>query len=102
MTEIKHLTTKEGESLLNSGNPASEYDSYYPRKMLSRDSFFSLNGKWDFECEDFSGKINVPFAPESLLSGVCRVYKNGAPLVYKKSFSLNEDFIKERVILHFG
>ncbi len=102
MIEIKHLTTKEGESLLNSGNPASEYDSYYPRKMLIRSSFFSLNGEWDFECEEFSGKINVPFAPESLLSGVCRVYKNGAPLVYKKSFSLNEGFIKERVILHFG
>ena len=102
MTEIKHLTTKDGESLLNSGNPASEYDSYYPRKMLSRDSFFSLNGEWDFECEDYKGKINVPFAPESLLSGVCRVFKNGAPLVYKKSFSLDEDFIKERVILHFG
>lgn len=102
MTEIKHLTTKDGESLLNSGNPASEYDSYYPRKMLSRDSFFSLNGEWDFECEDYKGKINVPFAPESLLSGVCRVFKNGAPLVYKKSFSLDEGFIKERVILHFG
>ena len=102
MTEIKHLTTKDGESLLKSDNPSSEYDSYYPRKMLSRDSFFSLNGEWDFECEDYKGKINVPFAPESLLSGVCRVFKNGAPLVYKKSFSLDEGFIKERVILHFG
>ena len=102
MTEIKHLTTKEGEALLNSGNPSSAYNSYYPRKMLSRDSFFSLNGEWDFECEDYKGKINVPFAPESLLSGVCRVFKNGAPLVYKKSFSLDEGFIKERVILHFG
>ena len=102
MIEIKHLTTKEGESLLNSGSPSSAYDSYYPRKMLARDSFFSLNGEWDFECQDYKGEINVPFAPESLLSGVCRVFKNGAPLVYKKSFSLDEDFIKERVILHFG
>ncbi len=102
MEKIKHLLTKEGEALLNSNTVDKAYESYYPRKTLVRDSFFSLNGKWDFKCEDFSGEINVPFAPESLLSGVCRVFKNGAPLVYKKRFSLDGGFNIGRVILHFG
>lgn len=102
MIKIKHLTTKEGEGLLKLDNPSLKYESYYPRKTLVRDSFFSLNGKWDFSCADFSGEINVPFVPESLLSGICRVFENGVPIVYKKRFSLPEGFMRERVILHFG
>ena len=102
MTQIRHLSTKEGEKLLRLNEPTRAYKDYYPRKSLVRDSFFSLNGEWDFSCEDFIGIINVPFAPESLLSVVTRVFKNGAPIVYKKRFTLNSDFIKERVILHFG
>ena len=100
--EIKHLLTNEGEKLFCSGNMSSAYESYYPRKTLVRDSFFSLNGKWDFSCEDFSGEINVPFAPESLLSGVCRVFKSGSPMVYKKRFTLPEGFLRDRVIINFG
>lgn len=107
MAKIKHLLTKEGQRLLELSSPSEAYKDYYPRKTMVRDSFFSLNGEWDFSCEDYSGKINVPFAPESLLSGVCRVFKNGAPRVYKKSFSLTSDFAcaesgASRVILHFG
>ncbi len=107
MIKIKHLLTKDGEALLKSENPSSEYDSYYPRKMMQRESFFSLNGKWNFSCQDYNGEINVPFAPESILSGVNRVFKNGAPIVYKKHFSLSDTFTSggldgKRVILHFG
>ena len=48
----------------------------YPRPQLVRDSFLSLNGKWDFKiCDsadipgEYTEKILVPFPPESLLSG---------------------------------
>ena len=50
----------------------------YPRPQMVRDSFLNLNGIFDYaivpkETEwvtDFDGEILVPFAVESLLSGV--------------------------------
>ena len=94
--EIKHLLTELGENL--SGN---EYD-LYPRPSLVRDSFLSLNGTWEFKADDFNGVITVPYPPESRLSRVNRVFKDGTSLFYKKRFTVEPGFIKDRVILHFG
>ena len=81
----------------------------YPRPQLRRDSFFCLNGQWDFEAgqsaeipAEFSRKITVPFPPESALSGVNELFSEKSRLYYKKTFSLPEGFVKERVLLHFG
>lgn len=79
----------------------------YPRPSMKRDSFFTLNGKWDFaisksEPEEYSEKILVPFPPESALSGIERTHKYGEKLYYKRSFELPDGFIKDRIILHFG
>ncbi len=80
----------------------------YPRPQLKRNSFFCLNGEWDFSIESggnepkFDRKILVPFSPETLLSGVCEVPTEGATLCYRRTFSLPKGFKKERVILHFG
>ena len=80
----------------------------YPRPQLKRDSFFCLNGDWDFEVtsgempEEFGRKIKVPFPPESALSAVDELFSEKSRLYYKKTFSLPEGFVKERVILHFG
>ncbi len=81
----------------------------YPRPMLKRDSFFSLNGEWDFaavKSEDFptfyTEKIIVPFPPESYLSGINRILDIDDILYYRRTFVLPDGFIKERVILHFG
>ncbi|MBQ1262905.1 MAG: hypothetical protein IIX89_01290, partial [Oscillospiraceae bacterium] len=80
----------------------------YPRPQLKRDSFFCLNGDWDFEVtggempEEFGRKIKVPFPPESALSGIDELFSEKSRLYYKKTFSLPEGFVKERVILHFG
>ena len=58
----------------------SYYDKYYPRPLLKRNSFFSLNGKWKLNNED----IEIPFAPESDLAN----YKGHLDsLIYEKSFS---------------
>ena len=74
----------------------------YPRPQFKRDSFISLNGEWDFECGGFKSKITVPYAPESLLSGVEKTFSDGDELIYKRIFELPEGFKKERIILHFG
>ncbi len=92
---------------------ASEMDASlpwneYPRPSMVRESFFCLNGAWNFAvCEagatpKYSEKILVPFPPESLLSGVqCEIPK-GSVMHYKRIFSLPEGFAKEKIVLHFG
>ncbi len=79
--------------------------SYHPDPMFCRESFLSLNGSWDFKVYhkkklDFSGKISVPFPPESELSGVGRITKADDLLVYERKFSVDE--INGHILLHFG
>ena len=67
---IHDLYTPEGETL--QGTPWQ----VYPRPQLKRNSYVNLNGIWDFAVYDqpeFPAEdlqINVPFCPESLLSGL--------------------------------
>lgn len=70
--------------------------SRYPRPHMKRDSYFNLNGTWKLN----QSEILVPFPPQSTLSG----YKKrvGDHLTYVKHFTLPKDFIKDRVLLHFG
>lgn len=102
MPDFKKLYTAEGEAL--SGAVHNEY----PRPQLKRDSFFCLNGEWDF-CvtqgdtpDHYDRKIRVPFPPQSLLSGVGEEFKKSDVLYYKREFSLPDGFVKSRVILHVG
>lgn len=97
--EFHILISKHGKSL-----PEVPWN-VYPRPMMKRDSFLCLNGTWTFFIkgqEEEKREILVPFAPESALSGICRVYEEGDTLVYTKKFVLPEGFLKERVLLHFG
>ncbi len=79
----------------------------YPRPQLRRESFYCLNGKWDFAVTKstlppvFDRKIIVPFAPETLLSGIGETYEDSDVLWYKRRFALPDGFRKERVLLHF-
>lgn len=81
----------------------------YPRPSMVRDSFFCLNGKWDFaltggeEPQEYTDKILVPFPPESYLSGFNRSVKCKT-MYYRRTFTLPEGFCGEgdRVLLHFG
>ncbi len=104
--EIADLYTAAGERLYNS--PEEIPWNEYPRPQLRRNSFFCLNGWWDFMVTegdapcDYSERIRVPFSPESLLSGVHRVPPIGAHLYYRRTFSLPPAFIKTRVLLHCG
>ena len=68
----------------------------YPRPQLRRKSYISLNGPWELNGKE----IQVPFAPQSRLSG----YKGsiGERLTYTKKFAFPPDFRQGRAILHFG
>jgi len=80
----------------------------YPRPCLRRDSFFSLDGEWEFSAKprgfepDLTKKIRVPFPPESALSGIGEVFPDGTELCYHRRFTLPDGFLRDRVILHIG
>ena len=87
----------------------SEVWQVYPRPQLRRDSYVNLNGWWDFEIcheailpEKYERKIQVPFCPESQLSGVEQRVLPGQYLFYRRSFTLPEGFCRDRVLLHVG
>ena len=80
----------------------------YPRPRMKRDSFLCLNGAWDFsvcppeEAPQYRETIQVPFCPQSRLSGIGRAIPQSSLCHYRKQFTLPEEFVKEKVLLHFG
>lgn len=82
----------------------------YPRPQFVRDSYISLNGRWNYcitKSENipvgkFNGCITVPFSPETELSGVSRVVQPDDYFFYQKAFILPEGFNKGRVFINFG
>lgn len=81
--------------------------SEYPRPQFRRSSYLCLNGFWDYtikEGEDIKsqGKINVPYSPESDLSGVLYQLKKTETLIYERAFILPDNFNVGRVLLNFG
>ncbi|MGW8392487.1 glycoside hydrolase family 2 protein [Pseudoduganella sp. HUAS MS19] len=83
----------------------------YPRPQLARDQWQSLNGEWEFEFDDehryclpsddipWSRRINVPFAPESELSGIGDTAFHNA-CWYRCRFKVAQR--GARTLLHFG
>lgn len=82
----------------------------YPRPQMVRGGYRSLNGAWSYAIgragklgripSCFDGIIQVPFSPESALSGVGRQLGPDEVLWYDRTFSLGE--IHGRILLHFG
>ena len=103
----------------------------YPRPQLQRNSFFCLNGEWEFHdatsmflntaCttsgdavpasfallprvpDKFSEKIQVPFPPQSSLSTVAAA--SGADfefIFYRRKVRIPDQFAGKRILLHFG
>ncbi len=93
---LQKLYTQRGESLTQTPW------NVYPRPRMRRESYVNLNGQWEFSAQDFSGKITVPFCPESALSGVERHFGEGETLTYTRNFTLPADFNRGRVLLHIG
>lgn len=88
----------------------------YPRPQMARgeNSWLNLNGSWEFEFDfgnsgkessmwkaPFSRTINVPFCPESKLSGIG--HTDFMPAVwYRRTVDLTEEQTNNVVMLRFG
>ena len=80
----------------------------YPRPQLVRESYYNLNGLWDYAitasdaCPGaWDGEILVPFSPEAPLSGVGRILKPGQVLWYRRTLPFGKQDGR-RMLLHFG
>ena len=90
-------------------NPANVLPEY-PRPIMERSAWMNLNGLWDYAIrprgevrpETFDGKILVPFAIESSLSGVQKTVGRQNELWYHTTFTLPKGWKGRNVLLHFG
>lgn len=92
------------------------YRTEHPKPQFMRENWINLNGKWQFEidngnsgvsrklyepCQQFSMEINVPFCPESKLSGIeNKDFMNA--VWYKREITLEKEQLENKVFLHFG
>ncbi|UZR97823.1 glycoside hydrolase family 2 protein [Chondrinema litorale] len=103
---IKDKITTEWSEEVDPVNVLPEY----PRPQMKRDNWQNLNGLWEYAIvskneskpTNFQGKILVPFAVESALSGVGKTPTKEDNLWYKTSFTVSKSMKRKNVILHFG
>lgn len=87
----------------------------YPRPQFEREAWLNLNGEWTYELDlvmtgherglmgsnGFDGKIIVPFAPESELSGVG--HKDFIPAIwYQRQITIPQEWAGKDILLNFG
>jgi hypothetical protein len=116
-------TRFEGEDV-NAIVKATEQDGSYPRPLMLREQWTSLDGPWEFASDDadrglaerwyatpdgaagvFGERIEVPFPPESAASGLA--HRDFHPVVwYRRTFSLGDvapqGLDGRRLLVHFG
>ena len=88
----------------------------HPKPQFERKNWRNLNGLWDFEIDHgnsgearglyldsarLSEKINVPFCPESKLSGIEHTDFISA-VWYRRKFEISKAELQGRVFIHFG
>lgn len=92
------------------------YRTEHPKPQFMRENWLNLNGSWDFEIDhggsgearelykpeaDLSKKIQVPFCPESKLSGIGYTdFMNS--VWYRREIEITEAQLSNLVILHCG
>ncbi|NEB78550.1 beta-galactosidase [Streptomyces sp. SID14478] len=86
----------------------------YPRPQFAREAWLNLNGEWQFELDradtglerglnerELTGRITVPFCPESELSGIGETDFLEA-VWYRRTVTVPAGWGDARVLLHFG
>ncbi len=84
----------------------------YPRPLLRREHWYSLNGEWEFAIDadgawqvpaevKWRDRIQVPFSPETLASGIADsgLYR---AVWYRRQFEIPRTDPNERLFLRFG
>ncbi len=82
----------------------------YPRPQMVRGGWQNLNGLWEYAItgktawapQEYAGRIMVPFAVESALSGVMKRVGAEERLWYRRTFEVASGWRGKRVLLHFG
>ena len=81
----------------------------YPRPQMVRSNWQNLNGLWNYAItpateDSFTseGRILVPFAVESSLSGVGRTVGKENALWYERTFNVPVKWKGQNILLHFG
>lgn len=99
----------EGKMMTEWGRAVTPENAWreYPRPQLTRPDWTNLNGLWDYAVtpldakspSTWSGRILVPFCPESALSGVGRLIEPTEALWYQRP--LPGPTPGKRTLLHF-
>lgn len=90
-------------------SPQNVWD-VYPRPQMKRDHWQNLNGSWQYailpvsksQPDNYQGKILVPFAVESELSGVKKLVGEDNNLWYRTQFTVPSYTKREKIHLNFG
>jgi beta-galactosidase/beta-glucuronidase len=102
---VEGKIASEWAGKVDPANPLPEY----PRPQLERKVWASLNGLWSYSItpkdaqttNTWMGKILVPFAVESSLSGVGKTVGKDSTLWYTRKFSLKKEMKGKKILLHF-
>lgn len=104
------LRTPWAEQAIGNAQPLPEY----PRPMLRRRDWLSLNGPWEYAVVDaeyalenqppptaYDSTITVPFAIETVASGVGRSLSAAEYLIYRRTFTVPAEWEGRRVAINF-
>lgn len=98
------ISTKWAEEI----NPSNVLPEY-PRPIMERNEWQNLNGLWNYAItpkgktpDSYEGKILVPFAVESSLSGVGKTVGTEKELWYQRSFTVPSTWKGKKILLNFG
>lgn len=91
------------------------YRTEYPNPQFEHEDWICLNGEWEFEIDNsksgmerklyeadkFNGTINVPFCPESELSGIgCKDFMEC--VWYRKKLEIPPQWNGKNIVINFG